>query len=129
MFPNWHQAYINNDIFKNQFLKIGFSQNGEDDFVRGYFWDRIINGYQGRYLDIGCGHESLYSNTKLLHLVGWSGIVVDANQGLQEFYHQARPHDKFINLAIVDKSNELKLPVLLPVAGRWSSHFNSILGL
>ena len=106
MYPNWLQKkVINSSVLSNQFLKIGFSQNGEDDFIRAFFWERILARETGVYVDIGCFHESLYSNTKLLNLVGWRGIAVDANPDTSPLWLSERPHDKFLNYAI-KKSND-----------------------
>jgi len=37
MYPNWLQGSLPRDILNEKFLKISFSQNGEDDFVRSFF--------------------------------------------------------------------------------------------
>jgi hypothetical protein len=100
MFPNWLQPTLPREVLQERYLKISFSQNGEDDFIRSYFWDRILQGFKGIYLDIGCYDETLYSNTKLLSLIGWSGLAVDANPDLKEPWLVARPGDKFINVCI-----------------------------
>jgi len=109
MYPNWLQKpIIDQGVFSNKFLKIGFSQNGEDDFVRSFFWERILARDFGVYVDIGSFHESLYSNTKLLHLVGWSGVAVDANPDASNEWLSQRPHDKFLNYAIRNSSQDIK---------------------
>ena len=79
MFPNWLQSSLPREALNEKYLKISFSQNGEDDFIRSHFWNDILAGHKGTYLDIGCYHETLYSNTKLLNLIGWRGLAVDAN--------------------------------------------------
>lgn len=107
MFPNWlQQNSINREVLNERCLKIGFSQNGEDDFIRGFFWDEILKGQVGTYIDIGCYHETLYSNTKLLNLIGWNGIAVDANPELQSEWLKKRPKDHFINVCISTSSNQ-----------------------
>ena len=100
MFPNWLQSNLPREVLQEKYLKISFSQNGEDDFIRGYFWSDILAGHQGTYLDIGCFSETLYSNTKLLSLIGWHGIAVDANPDLELPWVQARPRDHFLNRCI-----------------------------
>jgi len=100
MFPNWLQSGLPRQVFAEKYLKISFSQNGEDDYIRGHFWSEILAGYKGTYLDIGCFSETLYSNTKLLSLIGWHGVVVDANPELIEPWLAARPQDHFFNLCI-----------------------------
>jgi len=44
--------------------------------------------------------ETLYSNTKLLSLIGWRGVAVDANPDLERPWLQARPSDYFLNRCI-----------------------------
>ena len=100
MYPNWLQSTIPEQALEEKYLKIGFSQNGEDDFIRSHFWNKILEGYKGTYLDIGCYSETLYSNTKLLSLIGWSGLAVDANPDLANPWLRARPQDSFLNLCI-----------------------------
>ncbi|MCB4408167.1 hypothetical protein FZZ85_10535 [Synechococcus sp. MU1642] len=63
-----------------------------------------------QYLDIGCFHETHYSNTKLLSLCGWTGIAVDANPDAEVMWMSRRPSDTFYNFAIKDAScNDLYL--------------------
>ena len=101
MYPNWLQSgIVEPSILTHKFLKIGFSQDGEDDYIRSFFWERLLRGYEGIYIDIGCYNESLYSNTKLLSLFGWKGIAVDANPLMKDDWLRNRPSDKFFNLAI-----------------------------
>ena len=100
MFPNWLQSGLPRQVFAEKYLKISFSQNGEDDYIRAHFWSEILTGYKGTYLDIGCFSETLYFNTKLLSLIGWHGVVVDANPELIEPWLAARPSDHFFNLCI-----------------------------
>lgn len=105
MYPNWLNQNIPNHILENKFLKIGFSQNGEDDFIRGYFWEKILRNEQLSYLDIGCFHDSLYSNTKLLSLAGWKGIAIDANPELKDIWESNRPLDTFLNYGITSNQS------------------------
>ena len=101
MYPNWHNStLINKSIFSEQFLKIGFSQHGEDEIVRQFFWQDILSSNQKTYLDIGCFHETLYSNTKILSLAGWSGIAIDANPDVEKQWTDVRKDDTFLNLGI-----------------------------
>jgi len=100
MFPNWLQSSIPRKSLDEKYLKISFSQNGEDDFIRSHFWSNILAGQKGTYLDIGCYQETLYSNTKLLSLVGWRGLAVDANPDLEQPWLQSRQQDQFLNRCI-----------------------------
>ncbi len=106
MFPNSHQNYLPRDILFEKNLKISFSQNGEDGYITSYFWNDILSKKKGYYLDIGCFHEAVFSNTKLLSLVGWEGIAVDANPDFRNDWLQARPNDLFLNRCICKPGEE-----------------------
>ena len=101
MYPNWINASLfNKTILNEKFLKVGFSQAGEDEVIRDFFWKDILLNKKRTYLDIGCFHDTLYSNTKLLNLAGWRGIAIDANPDAQERWTQNRTQDTFLNLGI-----------------------------
>ncbi len=100
MFPNNEQDYIPRNVFNDKFIQISYSQHGEDNYIREFFWEDILKKRSGSYLDIGCFDDCLNSNTKLLSIVGWSGIAVDANPDLIKPWLKARPKDTFINRCI-----------------------------
>ena len=105
MYPNWiNSSLIDKAILNESYVKIGFSQNGEDEVIREFFWNDILSNNKKTYLDIGCYHETLYSNTKLLSLAGWSGIAIDANPDAEKQWITNRKADTFLNLGI--KSSE-----------------------
>jgi len=106
MYPNWLQSNIPCHVLEEKYIKISFSQNGEDDFIRCHFWNQILSGYKGTYLDIGCYSETLYSNTKLLSLMGWEGLAIDANPDLENKWLRARPKDNFLNICIASSDNK-----------------------
>ena len=54
----------------------------------------------GTYVDIGCYHPVLYSNTYRLYRNGWKGIVIDPNRHLGRLFRIFRPRDLFIQTAI-----------------------------
>jgi len=109
MYPNWLQSALPREILQEKFLKISFSQNGEDDYIRSHFWSDILAGRRGTYLDIGCFNETLYSNTKLLSLIGWRGIAVDANPDLKQPWLEARKSDMFVNCCIAPSGTNQKV--------------------
>jgi hypothetical protein len=37
MFPNWLQSNLPREVLQEKYLKISFSQNGDDDFIRTHF--------------------------------------------------------------------------------------------
>ncbi|CAH1656862.1 FkbM family methyltransferase [Hyphomicrobiales bacterium] len=76
--------------------KVAFAHWGEDAVIDYLFRDRPL----GRYLDIGCFHPDLYSNTRLLHAKGWSGVNVDPNPFMIEQFRERRPNDINLNMAV-----------------------------
>jgi FkbM family methyltransferase len=70
------------------------SQFGEDKFLL------TILPKKGIYVDIGCYHPHLYSNTYRLYKEGWSGIAVDPNPDMAILWKLFRPRDTFINAAV-----------------------------
>jgi hypothetical protein len=66
-----------------------YSQWGEDKFINEFF----KNKRDGIYLDIGCFHPVMYSNTCLLHKKGWRGINIDINPTSIDLFNIVRPKD------------------------------------
>ena len=62
-------------IFSKNSQNLYFSHYGEDVVLHYIF----KNQSKGIYLDIGCYHPSLFSNTKKLYDRGWKGVNIDAN--------------------------------------------------
>lgn len=87
-----HKCYINR---KN------YSQWGEDKFINDFF----IKKNNGVYLDIGCFHPVMYSNTCLLHKRGWSGINIDINPTSIDLFNIVRPKD-FNLCTTIDKDDK-----------------------
>lgn len=75
-----HKSYIDRQQY---------SQWGEDQFIAEYFKKKA----DGIYLDIGCFHPFMYSNTCLLHKKGWQGINIDINPTSIDLFNIARPKD------------------------------------
>lgn len=70
------------------------SQFGEDKFLL------TILPKKGTYVDIGCYHPHLYSNTYRLYKKGWKGVAVDPNPDMAPLWRVFRPRDRFINAAV-----------------------------
>jgi FkbM family methyltransferase len=82
--------YYNLYIRHKAYLKRSqYSQWGEDKYIDGFFKD-IKNGI---YLDIGCFHPFMYSNTCLLYRKGWRGINIDINPTSIDLFNIVRPND------------------------------------
>jgi len=80
--------------------RIQYSQWGEDQFINEFFKDKKY----GIYLDIGCFHPVMYSNTCLLHRKGWRGINIDINPTSIDLFNILRPKDTNLCTTI----NEIK---------------------
>jgi len=90
---------------KSFLSRLSYSQWGEDLEIINYF----KNKERGKYLDIGCFHPIMYSNTCLLYRKGWSGVNIDLNQTTIDLFNIARPDD--LNLCRIIGSEEEKVKV------------------
>ena len=72
-----------------------YSQSGEDLVIRPF-----LPKERGMYVDVGCYHPMLYSNTYRLYREGWHGIVIDLNPALRQLFRFFRPRDTFVNVGI-----------------------------
>ena len=82
-----------------------YSQWGEDQFISNYFKDKS----DGVYLDIGCFHPFMYSNTCLLHKKGWHGINIDINPTSIDLFNISRPRDINLCTTISDKKKKFNI--------------------
>ena len=85
-----HKGYLNRQQY---------SQWGEDKFITEYFKKKR----KGVYLDIGCFHPFMYSNTCLLYKKGWKGINIDINPTSIDLFNIARPKDANLCTTINEK--------------------------
>jgi FkbM family methyltransferase len=97
-----YNLFIRHKIFLK---RKSYSQFGEDLEVINFF----KNKKKGKYLDIGCFHPTMYSNTCLLYKRGWNGTNIDLNQTSIDLFNIARPHD--LNLCRIIGSEEKKVQV------------------
>lgn len=76
-----------------------YSQGREQDFILEYFYNRT----DGRLLDIGAYHPTVFSNTRALIELGWSGVLVEASpkcyNTIKEFYKNDK-NIEVVNVAI-----------------------------
>ena len=86
-----------------------YSQWGEDVYINEYF-KKLEKGI---YLDIGCFHPFMYSNTCLLFNKGWTGINVDINQTSIDLFNIVRPNDTNICTTISEEEKTLPPPQIL----------------
>ena len=50
---------------------------GQDVLIANSIGPALTAFKTGTYLDIGCGHELINSNTKIFSQMGWSGVAID----------------------------------------------------
>ena len=87
----------------NRWPHESFSQKAEDLLIQ-----KILKGSSGVYLDIGCFHPIIYSNTYNLYKKGWSGANVDLSEKTIEAFSRFRPDDRNICMAIGNKTEVKK---------------------
>jgi hypothetical protein len=61
----------------------------------------------GFFLDIGCAHPVINSNTKILEDLGWNGICIDADDTWNGDWINDRPESIYIN-CLIDNSNNIE---------------------
>lgn len=72
-----------------------YSISGEDLIILPF-----LPAKGGFYVDVGCYHPILYSNTYRLYRNGWKGIAIDPNRHLGRLFRIFRPRDLFVQAAI-----------------------------
>jgi len=85
-------------------LKYSYAFAGEDRIIEALLKPIITR--PGFYVDVGCNHPKLFSNSYGLYRKGWQGICIDANQALIDLYGLYRPRDKAIADLVSDGDEE-----------------------
>jgi len=81
-----------------------YSQWGEDIEIINFFKEKT----KGYYLDIGCFHPVMYSNTCLLFNDGWHGVNIDMNPTSIDLFNIARPKDHNVCAALSNESKKIQ---------------------
>ena len=98
----YYNLYIRHKCFLN---RKQYSQWGEDLSINDFF----KNKKKGVYLDIGCFHPYMFSNTCLLHKKGWAGVNIDVNQTAIDLFNISRPKDINLCTTIDEGRREFKV--------------------
>lgn len=124
-------------------MRVSFSQFGEDLVVAEHLLG-LRRGTKGIYVDAGCFDPFRYSNTRLLYLLGWRGINIDASPDSIRRFAEHRPGDDNVCAALAwdEQENEFlhtssgagsrlavganPLPATLPVSARVSVRTRSL---
>jgi FkbM family methyltransferase len=117
------------EVEVGEILKTGtklYSQNKEELVIRDFFKDRR----EGVFVDVGAWRWRHASTTYYLekHL-GWTGIAIDAQPGLEEGYVQNRPGTKFFQYIVSDESGGKETLYLRgPISSTDKEHHKSFEG-
>lgn len=84
--------------------QLTWSQFGEDLSIALLF----PNQPNGFYVDVGAFHPIYFSNTHLLHRMGWNGINIDANSDVERVFKLKRPRDRFINAVVSQRPGNVQ---------------------
>lgn len=84
--------------------RASYSGGGEDIVINEFFKSKK----KGFYVDIGCFHPLVASNTYLLYARGWHGINIDADNYKIALFDRSRKRDRNICVAVSDTEGEAK---------------------
>jgi len=92
-------------FFRNEepkYVRFSYSQEGEDLILARIFNEKN----SGFYIDVGAYHPKRLSNTYYFYRRGWHGINIDAMPGGMKTFHELRPRDINLEVAISDRNDE-----------------------
>jgi len=92
---------VRRDYFPDR--RCSYSGEGEDLILAKIFGDAS----HGFYIDVGCYHPKINSNTYSFYRRGWNGVNIDANPESIRKFNAFRPRDKNINVGISSEPGEL----------------------
>jgi len=95
--------------FFSSFIKVHYSQFGEDIVLKELLKKEKIKKYQGFFVDVGCYHPKKFSNTYLLYKSGWSGINIDMEADKISLFNMARSRDWNVLSPISDKKEKVNV--------------------
>jgi FkbM family methyltransferase len=91
--------------FKQAYGPNGHSRYAEEWLVRDFFHDQR----NGVFVDVGSYDYEHFSNTYYLeHVLGWSGLAIDAQQEFAADYAKYRPRTRFFTFFVSDRSDALE---------------------
>lgn len=85
-----------------------YSQLGEDVQIK-HILKNDLKIDKGTYVDVGCNHPIIFSNTFRLYLEGWHGVTIDFNEQHIQSHKIERPKDFQIRAAVSDVKHEVQL--------------------
>lgn len=91
--------------FKETYGPSSYSEHAEEWLVRDFFGDK----HSGFFLDVGSYNYKTFSNTYYLeHVLGWSGVAIDAQAEFAADYKRYRPRTRFFAFYVSDRSDVLE---------------------
>ncbi|MEE3624205.1 FkbM family methyltransferase [Nitrospirillum sp. BR 11752] len=81
------------DIIRDNNTKITYSQFGEDSIITNILVHQLKQAHGGFFVDVGAYHPLHASNTRLLKIMSWTGIHIDANEDAIALFNAAYPED------------------------------------
>ena len=102
--PSWLFDTLENSR-KNWFgkPKLTYSGEGEDLIIEKCM--KLVK--KGLYVDVGCYHPKVGSNTFRIFKKGWSGINIDPNPETIRLFKKYRPNDINLNIGISESGETL----------------------
>ena len=118
-FPLKHPPTITRNIeaddFTEQYIFSGGSRNSKVTFISyaQNFEDVLLNRVfkyktRGFYIDVGALHPTFDSVTKAFYDRGWSGINIEPIKENCNIFHQERPRDINLNIAVSNSEGNLE---------------------
>ncbi len=99
-------GYLLRKAYLTDFIKVHYSQFGEDIVLKELLREGIKNGF---YVDVGCYHPKKYSNTYMLYKWGWEGINIDMEEDKISLFNIVRPRDHNVLCAVSDRKEKVTL--------------------
>jgi FkbM family methyltransferase len=83
-----------------------YSQVGEDIAIK-YILEDLLGIRKGVYVDVGCNHPIIISNSFKLYVHQWKGISIDLNRDLIQLHKIERKIDVQVHAAVSDEEKEV----------------------
>jgi FkbM family methyltransferase len=93
----WNNKPLPNSLLSYKCLRTSWSQFAEDLLLAEILSHVSTAGF---YVDIGCFHPVIYSNTYLFYRRGWSGICVDPSPTTAQEWRKQRPRDIMVTAGV-----------------------------
>lgn len=95
------------DTVRDPHTLISYSQFGEDTLVLDILVSDIQRTHGGFYVDLGAFHPRYLSTTRILKLLNWTGINIDANEDVISLFNAERPEDINLCCGVAASEGEL----------------------